>query len=165
VSPVDTAVVPLPVAKPVRDLLLDLLGRNVEVSTVGPWSPEPGEKATYAVYVDDRLATRALAVADLPLSGYAGGAIGLLPPGGVQDAVAEGDLSQLVVENLYEVLNICASLMNAEGTPHVKLHQMFAPGTLPPADVAAWSRTFGRRLDLEVSIAGYGSGRLSFVLV
>ena len=71
-----------------------------------------------------------------------------------------------VQENLYEVLNVLASLFNAEGLPHVKLHDAFYPGAAPaPSDVRAYACVLGRRLDLVVDIGGYGSGRFSLVCV
>ena len=156
---------PVPTPREVRDLLRDLLARDVEVEVGDPYAPEPGERATLAVYVDDLVRTRAVAVADLDFSAYAGAAIGLVPPGGARVAVEERELSPMIAENLYEVLNICASLLDAEGLVHVKLHEVFAPGAVPPTDVAAFARTLGRRLDLGITIAGYGAGRLSLVLV
>lgn len=156
---------PLPPGKAVRDLLLDLLGRNVDVAPGDPYAPEGGERATLAVYVDDAMRTRAVAVADLPLSAYAGAAIGLIPAGGAEAAIEDRALSTAIEENLYEVLNICAALLNVEGAPHVKLYAMYGPGTVPPVDVSGFARAIGRRLDLQVTVTGYGVGRLSLVLV
>ncbi|HET7328547.1 MAG TPA: hypothetical protein VFJ14_14820 [Nocardioidaceae bacterium] len=155
----------LPTTKALRDLLLDLLGRDVEVAPTEPYAPEADERATSAVYVDDSMHTSAVMVADLPFSAYAGAAIGLVPVGGAKAAIEDRELAPTVRDNLYEVLNICASLLNGEGRPHVKLHTMYEPGAWPPADVSAYAKALGRRLDLTVDIAGYGSGRLSIVVV
>ena len=160
-----TVLARVPAPKDVRDLLLDLLDRHVEVEVGAPYAPEPGERATYAVYVNDLMRTRAVAVADLAFSAYAGAVIGLVPPGGAQVAVESGELSPMIAENLHEVLGTCASLFNAAGLPHVKLHEVFAPGSVPPTDVAAYARTLGRRLDLGITLAWYGTGRLSLVLI
>jgi hypothetical protein len=153
----------LPDPKAVRDLLLDLLGRNVEVATADPYGATGNEQATFGVYVDDKMHTLAVVTADLELSAFMGAAIGLVPVGGAEVAIEDRKLSQMLEENLYEVLNICASLLNAEGRPHVKLHAIYAPGTLPPNDVPVYAQALGNRLDLTVTIAGYGAGRMSFV--
>ena len=155
----------MPAAKPVRDMLTDLLGRNVEVVVSTPYAPMHGEPGTLAVYVDDRTIVRAVMVADLPFSAYAGAAIGLVPVHGAEEAIKEKLLPQALEENFYEVLNISASLMNAEGLPHLRLYQMYAPGTLPPTEVSNCARILGGRLDLAVEIAGYGKGRLSVVVL
>jgi hypothetical protein len=159
------AVTPVPAPKLVRDLLEDLLGRQVDVRPGEPLSPEDDRATTVAVYVDDSLTLRLVGVADVAFSAYAGASIGLVPVGRAELAVEERSLPETIEENLYEVLNICAALLNAEGVPHVKLYGMYGPGTVPPVDVSGFARTIGRRLDLQVTVAGYGAGRLSLVLV
>lgn len=158
-----TALTPVPAPKDVRDLFAGLLGRRVEVAPADPYAPGDGERATLAVYVDDQMRTRAVAVADLPFSAYVGAAIGLIPVGGVEAALEDKELSPVLRENLHEVLNVAASLLNAEGLPHVRLYAIHAPGEVPPIDVSGFARTLGRRLDLHVEVSGYGSGRFSVV--
>ena len=158
-----TAVTHLPVAYQVRTLLEELFGRPVEVKPGPPWAPLGGEKGTFALYVDDRLAVRAIGVCDLPFSAYAGAAIGLVPAAAAEAAVADGALDQNTQENLYEVLNICAALYNVEGAPHMKLHDVLHVGADVAPQVQALSAVLGRRLDLSVDITGYGTGRISFV--
>ena len=156
---------PVPSAKAVRDMLTDLLGRAVEVRTSLPYAPRPREPTALAVYVDDQTVVRAVGHLDLRFAARAGAAIGLVPSPTADQAVEEGLLSETLAENLYEVLNIAASLLNAEGVVHVKLHQMYAPGTRPPAEIAACAQALGRRLDLGVDISGYGEGRFSLVIL
>ncbi|MDQ2756775.1 MAG: hypothetical protein M3Y71_09460 [Actinomycetota bacterium] len=155
----------LPEPKEVRDLLIGLLDRPIDLTIADRLALQPGERATYAVYVDDRLGIRAVAVADLPFSGYAGGALGLLPPGGVQDNVHESELTTSLEENFYEVLNISAALMNSEHSPHVKLHAVYTTSEVAPPHVVAMSHMMGRRLDLALTIGGYGRGRFSVVVI
>ena len=158
-----TAATHLPVTFDVRTLLEELFGRPVEVKPGPPWAPLGAEPGTFALYVDDRLAVRAVGVCDLPFSAYAGAAIGLVPPTAAAAAVADGALDENAQENLYEVLNICAALYNVEGAPHIKLHQVLHVGADVAPQVQALSAVLGRRLDLSVAISGYGTGRLSFV--
>ncbi len=158
-----TATTHLPVPYQVRTLLEELFGRSVEVKPGPPWAPLGGEKGTFALYVDDRLAVRAVGVCDLRFSAYAGAAIGLVPPAAAEAALAEGAVDENTQENLYEVLNICAALYNVEGAPHMKLHDVLHIGADVSPQVQALSAVLGRRLDLSVDIAGYGTGRISFV--
>ncbi|WP_183094875.1 hypothetical protein [Nocardioides stalactiti] len=155
----------LPQPKQVRDLLVDLLGRDVTLSPTKPFAPGPDTPASVAVYVNDSLQIRALIACDLPFSAYAGAAIALVPPGAAADAVADGKLTDPLAENLYEVLNIAASTFNVDGSDHLKLHQLHPAG--PPLDpmVRIQTLTLGRREDLSVDVAGYGGGLLSIVLV
>ena len=155
----------LPLPKQVRDLLTELLGRDVELGPAAPFAPGPKTPASVAVYVDDALRITALIACDLPFSAYAGAAIGLVPAGGAEAAVEEGALTETLAENLYEVLNIAASMFNVAGADHLKLHALHPAG--PPLDpqLRISTLTLGRREDLAVSIGGYGDGLLSVVLL
>jgi hypothetical protein len=153
----------LPPAKAVRDLLEDLLGRDIEVSPSEPLVPGVKEPAAVAVYVDKGLRTCAVVTFDLALSAYAGAAIGLIPKGGAEACLEEGELTPMVRDNLSEVLNIFSVIFQKPNVPAVRLYGVYEPGELPPADVSAYARTVGRRLDVTVKVAGYGFGRLAVV--
>lgn len=155
----------LPQPKQLKDLLTELLGRDVTLSPSTPYAPGLDEPTSIALYVDDRLNIVAVIACDLPFSAHAGAAIGLVPPGGADAAVEDGKLTDTLAENLYEVLNIGASVFNVPDADHVRLHALHPAG--PPTDPQLRLRvlTLGRREDLTVDIAGYGAGRLSVVLV
>jgi hypothetical protein len=153
---------PLPGAKDVRDLLEGMLGREVEVRTGGAMvNPQADGGAQVGAYVDRLGALRAVVVADLPLAARVGAAIALMPAGGAEVAIEESRLSPALFDNAYEILNVMASLFNVGDAPHVKLDGCWAPGGALPADVAQWVLTYVRRLDLDVDVKGYGTGRLS----
>jgi hypothetical protein len=155
----------LPLPKQIKDLLEGLLGRDVTLAPAAPFAPGPKAPASVAVYVDDSLRVTSLIACDLPLSAYAGAALGLVPPAGADAAVDAGALTETLSENLYEVLNIAASMFNASGADHLRLHELHAAGTVLPPMVRAQSLTLGRREDVTLDIAGYGAGRLSVVMV
>ncbi|WP_211752962.1 hypothetical protein [Nocardioides lianchengensis] len=153
----------LPANKEIRDLLGDLLDKEVEVRPGPPFAITDRNPASVAVYVDDSIVVRAVICFDLALSAYAGAALALVPPAAAELAVEERQLSDQLTEPLHEVLNIAAALFNVEGAPHMKLYGMHAVGATPP-DVRARSQVLGRRIDLWVDVAGYGTGRLAVVL-
>lgn len=155
----------VPSPKQVRDLLGDLLGREVDLGPASPFAPGPTTPASVAVYVDDALMIRALVAADLPFSAYAGGAIGLVPVAAAEAAVDEGALTETLAENLYEVLNVAASLFNVPDADHLRLHELHPAGAQVPPPVRAAALTLGRREDLWIDIAGYGKGALSIVVI
>jgi hypothetical protein len=150
----------LPTAKQVRDLLEGLFGKDVTVSPGEPVSLN--DKPAVAVYVDPTLATTALVLVDIRLGAWLAGALALLPKGGLEDAIDEGELSPMHLEALYEVVNIAASMFNGEGRNHSKLYKLHAPGEAVPGDIAGLAAAFNR-IDLTVDVAGYGSGHLSIV--
>jgi CheY-like chemotaxis protein len=148
----------------VRDVLTTLLARDVEVDVGDPFSGEDA-RTTYAVYVDERLAARVVAVADVGFSAHAGAAVGLVPAPLAVSAVRRGNLPDMLAENLDEVLNVCGAAVNGPGRPHLRLWSVHHAGEDAPPDVVAFAAVPGRRLDLLVSIPSYGDGRLSFVAV
>jgi hypothetical protein len=152
----------LPSPKDVRDMLEELLGKDITVGDGAPAAAADLKKATVAVYVDDSKHVVAVAGMDLPLSAWIGAAIGLIPKGGAEACVEDGDLSKMVGENVREVCNIMAALLNREGTPHLRLEKesVHLPGEAAPPDIQARLVALGARLDLAVSVAGYGAGRL-----
>ena len=154
----------LPATKDVRDLLVGLLGKEVTLSPTGPLAPGPSTPASVAIYTDDSLQLRAVIACDLAFSARAGAALALMPPGSADAALEEGALDETLRDNLYEVLNIAASLFNVGDAPHVKLYDLHPAGLPLPPDVRVRTLTLGRREDLTVDIAGYGAGRLSIVL-
>jgi hypothetical protein len=126
-------------------------------------TPTPRQPVSVAVYIDPGMAITALCVLDLAASAYTGGALALLPAGGCQDAVGEGELTALQLEALHEVVNVLSALLNTPGAPHSKLHRLYGPGEDLPGDVAGML-AFLNRLDLALEVPGYGKGGLSLVL-
>ena len=78
--------------------------------------------------------------------------------------VAEKSPSPDVLANFYEVLNIASSLFNRDNLPHVRITTLTGPGEALTEPAAGVSRKLVERLDLDISIKGYGTGRLAFVL-
>lgn len=155
----------LPQPKQIRDLLTDLLGREVTLDPAVPFAPGPSTPASVALYVDDALQLRALIACDLALSAHAGAALGLVPLAGAEAVIEEGHLSDVLSENLYEILNVAASMFNVDGAEHLRLHALHPAGPPLEPQVRIGTLTLGRREDLHVDIAGYGSGSLSVVLL
>jgi hypothetical protein len=153
---------PLPGRAAVRSLVEDLVGRPVELGDADPVPNRPSN--VVAVYVTDQLTMTAVVVVDLPGAARIGGALGMLPRGGVDDAIDEGHLSGMLRDNIYEVLNVLSATFNVPGAPHVRLYEMYGPNASLPSDVAALATVLGNRLDVVLTIAGYGDAHLSVVV-
>ncbi len=157
---------PLPSAKDVRDLLEGLLGREVAVRTGAPMvDPGAGGGALVGLYVDRLMSLKAICLMDVPLAAYVGASIGLVPARVAEESAVAEMLEGPLEENAREVLNVLASLMNAEGAPHVRLDAAYSPREDLPHDAAPWVRAYVRRTDLVVDVAGYGSGGFSLLVL
>ena len=155
----------LPGTLAVRNLLEDLLGREVTVSPGDPISAEEVATATVAIFTDTSQKVFGVLGMDLPLAANAGAALGLLPAGAAEDSIDEKKLFPNLAENVFELCNVLTSLLNKEGAPHIKLYQVIYPGMELPNDARAHLLALGKRLDLTVEVTRYGKGKLSLSLV
>jgi hypothetical protein len=151
----------LPASLAIRNLLEDLLGRDVTVSNADPLVADALKRTVVAVYVDSSTKMSAVIGLELSLAAYAGAALGLMPAGGAQDCIEDGVLSPVLAENVTELCNVLTSLLNREGSPHLKLYKVYLPPEQPPNDVQALLLALGNRSDLMVEVARYGKGKLS----
>ena len=154
----------LPASLTIRNLLEDLLGREVTVSAANPPEATDLERVVGAVYVDNGLKMVSAIGLALPLAANCGAALGLMPAGAAEDCIEQGQLTPVLVENVAELCNVLTSLFNHEGGPHVKLYKVYAPPEPLPGDVKALLLALGNRIDLTVEVARYGKGRLSLSL-
>lgn len=152
----------VPAAKDVRDLLAELLDRPVTVCPGRRVMPTRDEPVSIATYVDGARSLNALCLMDLRLSGYLAGALALLPPGGVQDALDEGEFGSSWFEALHEVANVLSKVVNTPGAPRCRLQDFHAPGAYVPDELLVSASGF-ERLDLVVEVPGYGKGSMSLV--
>lgn len=154
----------LPAPKEVRDLLGDLLDKDVQLRPGPPFAVSDFYPASIATYVDDTLTVRAAVAFDLPLSAYAGAALALVPVSAAAAAIEEGAVTGSLAESLSETCNVMASLFNANGARHLRLYAAHVAGEKLPADARVRTQVLGRREDFLVDVAGYGTGRLAIVL-
>src|SRR3569833_2112658 len=122
----------LPVPKAVKDHLEGLLGRPV---TIGPDEPvRQADIATslVALYTDPAQKLGSVIGMDFKLTAFLGAAIGLIPQGGAMACIEDKEISKNIGENITEVCNVLASLINREGAPRLKLLQTNIPGETPP---------------------------------
>jgi hypothetical protein len=158
----DTSVLPGSLA--VRNLLEDLLGRDVNVSPGDPLTADDLPTATVAIYTDSSQQIYGVLGMQLSLAANVGAALGLLPAGAAEDSIDEKQLFPNLAENVFELCNVLTSLLNREGAPHVKLYQVIYPGMSLPNDARAHLLALGRRLDLVIEVSRYGKGKFSMSL-
>ncbi len=154
---------PVPTAFEVRELFEGLLGRSVEwEGTMHHVDPLDG--AMVGLYTNDFGSVGALILCDVALAAWAGSAIALLPHNGAESAVTNNRLTPAQFENMSEVLNVASSMFNKNGTPHLKLHEAYAPRETLPADANEWVLAPANRIDGTLTIQGWGVGRISVVV-
>ncbi len=154
----------LPNPKDVCDLFGDLLGREVISSAGNPVEITLEDPAVVAVYVDDALHMYGLILLDVPLAAIAGAALALVPPLVAEESAKAKALTQALAENVSEIMNIATALIAGKTDRHLRLYRVYEPNETVPTDIVALASSFGARLDLALSVAGYGQGLISIVL-
>ena len=153
----------LPTVKAVKDLFEGMLGRDVDTSPGDPVDTSASPGPMTGVYVDNRTTLSSLVLMDFALTAYVGAALGLVPPGGAEAAIEDGELSPALEENAAEIMNVFAALLSQSSGAHQRLYETYPADRDRPADVAGWSTALGSRRDLTVAVKGYGSGLLSII--
>jgi hypothetical protein len=153
--------VPLPDAVQIKELLGFLFdGLTVKAATA-KLDASAASANFVAVYVTDDGMPRALCACDLSFAANGGAALSMLPPTAAKDAIKAKELTSTMRDNLREVMNICTRLVLKDGSPHLRLQEVFPAKQVPaPAAAITGSKT---RVDFEVGLGKYGSGALAVI--
>ena len=152
------AVVPNAIA--MAKTLTALLGKETKVKAIGPWPVLPKDNNFYATYDDGAGELECVWISDLPLSATFGAALTLIPAGIAKETIQAKVLNSDFIDNAREIANITA---NSFQVKRVRLTQFIAPGTAIPADVDALITKPAQRVDFQVDVTGYPSGRLTLL--
>ena len=156
------AIAALPATALVARTLTGILGKQVTVAKAPPMDLKAKAPRVYGVYHDREKPITCVCVCDLPLSAYAGGAMLTFPACTINDSLRTGNLEEGLLESMQEILNICAQFFNDYGRQvFQKLHT--TPDGLPPEASTVLSSP-AARIDLKITIAGYGSGLMAVFL-
>jgi hypothetical protein len=140
--------------------LLGILFDGLDVKPGGTFDQTPAGGAWFGVFVTDAGAPVALCGADANLAASFGGALSMLPVAAAKDAAKARQLTDVMVENVREIMNICTRLVMDATSPHLKLDQLYPTKSLPAAALALLGAPQGRR-EFQVQLPKYGGGVLT----
>ena len=139
-----------------------LVGRTVRVrESEGRNKFDRSCHVAYYVTREDELA--GFCVVDLPLSGYLGGALAMIPTSTVQEEIDSGALGEDLLDAYYEVANIMAALLCADEAPHVRMIGIDEAGKDFEAKVLATIKEPHVRMDIQLEVEDYGSGTMTLL--
>ena len=142
--------------------LTSLLGKETTVSeSAGPNAFEADCHTARYFTRDDRLA--ALCQVDLAVAAFLGAALAMVPAGGAEEAVKEGELGANLIDAYSEVANIMAGLLCADGYPHVRWVSVAKSLDALTDDDKAIVAGPKQRIDVEIEIEGYGGGKMTIL--
>ncbi len=157
-----TATVPLPSTKIVAGLLTGIVGRAVKVGKAAPLDLRSKAPKMYGAYRDPATQMPCLAVCDMSFCASVGGAMLVFPLSAINDAIRTGTLEEGMLDCVREILNICARIFNDHS--HQVFQDLYAAPSQLPQDIAALLKSPEGRVDMEVEVAGYGSGQMTILI-
>jgi hypothetical protein len=140
--------------------LLGILFDGLDVKPGGTFDQTPAGGAWFGVFVTDGGAPVALCGADANLAASFGGALSMLPVAAAKDAAKARQLTDVMIENVREIMNICTRLVMDATSPHLKLDQLYPAKSLPAPALALLGAPRGRR-EFQVQLPKYGGGVLT----
>ena len=160
------APLPLPKIAEITWVLEELFDREVRAKPCDPL-PVAADTGAVVTLVDDTNRVRAVWLFDISLANIVGTALALGHPDKAIRATTDGGIPADIQENVAEVVNVGASAINGEGRVHVRLGPAaFVDDGSFGHDI--WrsiarqaNSTAGETQSYEVSLGGYGSGRMT----
>ena len=152
----------LPAPRALVTTLGELLDRDVTLTPEPPFVPGPFRPATLGVYVDDSLQVVAVVVLDMPLSAYTTASLVLLPRKAAWEAVRSQTLPEILREQLHVVLTALGELLPTGGD-RIHLYAVHPAGERAPDFVLHKTWVLERRMDVRITVPGYGSGLLALI--
>ncbi len=152
----------LPDTESAHALLASLLMPDVEV-TETPAPIKADTVAVSAVYTNEDGVVGALCLCDAAAANYIGAALSLIPFGVAGDNAKSGVVDGVIRENLHEVLNICVNLFSVGSLPRLVFRDMVGPGQDTPEDIQSALSSFSSRIDFQLDVSRYGTGRMSLL--
>lgn len=147
----------MPDTQSIASILEMIFGEGVEVTDAEVIDFDDKHVATFMSREQELVA---LCACDLPFVAYSGAALSMIPANTAKDMANGGGLTEAVLSNFHEVMNICSKLMMSETSAHLRLDKTLAPDQSASAvtalDASASTSVF------NVDIPRYGKGVLAF---
>jgi hypothetical protein len=158
--------IPLPIQEVLKDFFVDLLGKGAAASKAKEMklNPDSDRKLVVSVWEDKWNRIGAICVAEQMMAAIAGAALVMAPASSLGDIEKSGELPENLLDNYNEVVNILSSVMNQTEAVHLRLKQTFQfPDEELPKDLWAVVEAPSNRRDFDLTVEGYGSGKLSIL--
>ena len=152
---------PLPDGPKIKTIL-GLLFDDIDVKAGGKVDTSPASGTYVGVYISDSGAPVALCACDSNLSANWSAALSMLPVGIAKDAARNKALTDVMVGNLREIMNICTRLVMSDSSPHLRLDDVYPVQSLPAPAAALVGQAKGRS-DFQVAVPKYGGGVLALM--
>ncbi len=149
----------------VLSMFSDLVGKKVSGTEIEPTPIDVAEteRTVRAVFVNEA-GPGAIYLVDLELAAAWAASLVMMPAGLVKECLSEKTLLPGLSDNTFEVVNVASRLVNRAGGTHYRLREQVLPGQPLPEDAAGLLEEHTMRTDLQLTVEGYGSGKLTILV-
>lgn len=146
----------IPSNSSVSEMLAMLYGADIDAVSA---DDSVADGSYVARFIDDSGALVGACICDPQFIGFSGAALSMIPKGGAEDMIEENDFSTTIMENFYEVMNICTTLLMTSSQNHLKLDN-----TLPYADAVDELAILDSSsvVSFSIEIPKYGKGKMIY---
>lgn len=149
----------IPTSQSVCSLLSMIFGDDLKVSDCDPSNLGNQHVATF---IDDSDQLVALCVSDKEFVAYSGAALSMIPADVAKEMIAGNAVTEAMVGNFNEVMNICSKLLMSDSSAHLRLDKTLNPEE--SAEAVASLQESGHIFGFGVDVPRYGKGTLTFVV-
>lgn len=149
----------IPNPQSISGLLAMIFGDGVE--TKDREAPEL-DKQHVATFIDDDDQLVALCVCDKEFVAYSGAALSMIPADVANEMISGNAVTEAMVGNFYEVMNICSKLLMSDGSAHLRLDKTLGPEE--STETVSALKESAQIIAFNVEIPKYGSGSLTFLV-
>jgi hypothetical protein len=152
---------PLPDLAQVRELL-GMLFDGLVVKSGAKCDVSAGSGSYAGVYVTDDGTPVALCACNIAFAANSGAALSMLPLNVAKECIKSKELTEVMLGNLREVMNICTRLLMNEVSPHLRLAELCPIKALTGPAAAIIGAAVGR-VDFDIGLGKYGNGLLALI--
>lgn len=155
----------LPDPETLNQLFGDLLDLKTEVFKGKPVPLKAGDDpVVVASYITGEEKVKCLCLCDISAANRMGSALTMIPVDIANKSINDHTISDDIIDNIREIMNIVTTFLNVPELPHFKLKEVLSSKQELPEEITALAGDPGLRLDLEINLQNYGQGYMSILL-
>ena len=151
-----SSTIPLPTKEKIVEVMESLLGTSIDITEE---AAEPAVESSFiATFVTDDGNVAALCLCDIDLVGKIGAMLELVPPEDAAQQIEKGELSENILGNFKEAMNVSASLFNQQDAPHVSAGDIVTGKDKLPTPTKKILASHTSTACFKLTIPNYGDG-------
>ena len=154
----------IPPAVDIEELLTTLLDLDVEVKTISKVAYSNQDICVLGLFKKEENHLGAVVIGDRYFANFIGASLTRMAADSARRDIKSGMITDTMLENVEEVFSVFGNNLNARGAPHLMLHQTRTDTVPLPEPLGKVVDVAPNRIDLQISIPGYGKGTMSLVL-